>query len=77
MQISAPADPEVATSRRGGARSDLARALESLETGKAIMVTGILQSRASSSAVSVGKRTGRKFTTSLLDDGRVQILRVA
>lgn len=59
------------------ARSAFSRALESVPVGKAIIVKGDNRSNIASRALQFGRRVtpNRRYTTNLLPDGCVQIVR--
>lgn len=64
--------------RTDGGRNTLSAAIRSLPVGKAILIGGTGQSELSSRANAVGVKCEprRKFTTTLLPDGRVQLARI-
>lgn len=74
-EISEIVDPIVP---EGRGRSQFRKTIEALPVGKAVIVTGMNQSNAASRARVIGQVVNpkKKFSTSKLNDGRVQILRV-
>jgi hypothetical protein len=78
FEISEICDPVVEPLVRGR-KSPFALAVEALPVGKAVIVGGMTQGNAGSRARIIGRTMHplRTFTTTRLDDGRIQIVRTA